>query len=94
MDELPITPTATVESLAGRKGVDENFLGQPVPLPALAGTETILLPYTHFSVLMRSDKRLAAVTGVGIDGETLTDLDRAGIPWKLDPRIPADQQTG
>ncbi|MDQ1058260.1 DNA/RNA endonuclease G (NUC1) [Arthrobacter globiformis] len=93
MDELLITPTATAESLAGRKGFDENFLGHPVPLPALAGTETSLLPYTHFSVLMRPDKRLAAVTGVGIDGSTLMDLDRAGIPWKLDPRLAADQQT-
>jgi hypothetical protein len=44
MDELLITPTATAGSLAGRKGFYENFLGQPVPLPALAGTETILLP--------------------------------------------------
>jgi endonuclease G len=43
---------------------------------------------------MRPDKRLAAVTGVGIDGGTLMDLDRGGIPWKLDPRLPADRQTG
>ena len=56
--------------------------------------ETVLLPYTHFSVLMRPDKRLAAVTGLGIDGENLMDLDRAGIQWRLDPRLPADQQTG
>jgi DNA/RNA endonuclease G (NUC1) len=56
--------------------------------------DTVLLPYTHFSVLMRLDKRLAAVIGVGIDGENLIDLDRAGIRWRLDPRLPADQQTG
>ena len=94
MDELLIGQTATVEDLAGRKGFDENFLGQPVPLPVLAGTETFLLPYTHFSVLMRPDKRLAAVTGVGIDGSRLMDLDRDGINWRLDPRLAENQQTG
>jgi DNA/RNA endonuclease G (NUC1) len=72
-----------------------------VPLPGLsrrdtagARLDTVLLPYTHFSVLMRLDKRLAAVTGLGIDGTKLMDLDRAGINWRLDPRLPEDQQTG
>ena len=94
MDELLIAPTATVEDLAGRMGFDENFLGQAVPLPNLAGADTVLLPYTHFSVLMRLDKRLAAVTGLGIDGAKLMDLDRSGINWRLDPRLREDQQTG
>jgi endonuclease G len=31
---------------------------------------------------------------VGIDGALLQDLSRAGIEWRLDPRLPADQQTG
>lgn len=62
MDELLIAQTASIEDLAGREGFDENFLGQRVHLPGLAGVETVLLPYTHFSVLMRLDKRLA-VTG-------------------------------
>lgn len=38
-----------------------------MPLPRLVGKETVLLPYTHFSVLVRLDKRLAAVTGLGKD---------------------------
>jgi endonuclease G len=29
---------------------------------------------------MRLDKRLAAVTALGIDGEKLMDLGRSGIP--------------
>jgi endonuclease G len=82
MDELLQDLTVTAKDYAGRKGFDENFLGQPLPLPRLAGVETVLLPYTHFSVLMRLDKRLAAVTGVGIDGSMLMDLDRAGISWR------------
>jgi DNA/RNA endonuclease G (NUC1) len=94
MDELLLPATVAIEDLSSRGGFDQNFLGQPVPLPALAGVETVLLPYTHFSVLMRPDKRLAAVTGVGIDGEKLIDLDRAGISWRMDPRLGEDQQTG
>ncbi|MHA7192000.1 DNA/RNA non-specific endonuclease [Arthrobacter sp. MDT2-16] len=88
--------TVTAASLAGREGFDERFIGVPVPVPvlALAGVETVLLPYTHFSVLMRPDKRLAAVTALGIDGAKLMNLDRSEIQWRLDPRLPEDQQTG
>lgn len=94
MDELLINPTGTAADLAGRAGYDENFLTTPVPLPALPGVETVLLPYTHFSVLMRGDKRLAAVTGLGIDGAKLMELDRSGINWRLDPRLGEEFQTG
>ncbi|WP_181033538.1 hypothetical protein [Arthrobacter sp. SX1312] len=37
---------------------------------------------------MRSDKRLAAVMALGIDGAKLMNLDRSGIDWRLDPRLP------
>ncbi|MGW6174358.1 DNA/RNA non-specific endonuclease [Arthrobacter sp. NPDC055138] len=93
-DELLVAQPLSAKDLAGRAGFDENFLGQPVPMPALPGVETVLLPYTHFSVLMRPDKRLAAVTGLGMDGSKLMDLDRAGISWRLDPRLASDLQTG
>ena len=93
-DELLVARPLTAKDLAGRAGFDENFLGRPVPMPALPGVETVLLPYTHFSVLMRPDKRLAAVTGLGMDGSKLMDLNRAGIPWRLDPRLASDLQTG
>ena len=63
-----------------------TLLGLPVPDPRpWRVAATVLLPYTHFSVLMRLDKRLAAVTALGIDGEKLRDFNRAGIPWRLDP---------
>lgn len=55
---------------------------------------TVRLDYTHFSVLMRPDRRLAAAVGCGIDEARLVDLDREGIDWRLDPRLPADDQTG
>ncbi|SEQ59629.1 DNA/RNA non-specific endonuclease [Arthrobacter sp. OV608] len=85
---------ATARDVAGRAGYDAGFLCVPVPIPELPGVETVLLPYTHFSVLMRPDKRLAAVTALAMDGQKLMELDRAGIRWRLDPRLPEDQQTG
>ena len=51
------------------------------------------LPYTHFTVLLDLVRRLAITTGVNIDGDQLVDVDR-GDDWHLDPRIPADNQTG
>lgn len=84
------------DGLADRAGFDPGFLGVEVPLPqpASSAVVAVLLPYTHFSVLLRPDRRLAAVTGVGIDGDQLIDLPRAGITWRPDPRLAAGQQTG
>jgi endonuclease G len=91
----PATP-AVPGDLSGRAGLDEVLLDTRVALPQLSdpGIATVRLDYTHFSVLMRPDRRLAAVSGVGIDGARLYDLDRAGIDWRLDPRLPAGQQVG
>jgi DNA/RNA endonuclease G (NUC1) len=92
-----LTPAlATADSFDDRTGYDPAFLGPSVPIPVLgdSGIETVLLPYTHFSILIRLDKRLAAVTALGIDGAKLQDIDRSGIDWRLDPRLTEDQQTG
>lgn len=96
MDELMTheAHAATARDLARRSGYDAGFLGVPVPIPVLPAVESVLLPYTHFSVLMRPDNRLAAVTALAMDGQKLMDLDRTGIQWRLDPRLPEDQQTG
>ena len=93
-DLTPALPTA--DSFDDRTGYDPAFLAQTVPLPVLPDTaiETVLLPYTHFSILMRLDKRLAAFAALGIDGAKLMDVDRSGIDWRLDPRLTEEQQTG
>lgn len=91
---LPEPQLLAAEDLSDRAGYDENFLGVTLSLPSLTRAETVLLPYTHFSVLMRADKRLAAVAALGIDGATLVDLDRSGIDWRLDPRLDDHLQTG
>ena len=68
---------------------DDAFVG--APLPDVPGSRR--LDYTHFSVLLNPLRRLAAVTGVNIDGATLRDLPREG-DWFLDERVPASEQCG
>ena len=94
-DPQPNTETASRESLADRKGYNDRFLGTALPLPAPAdsGAETVILPYTNFSVVFRPDRRLAAATAVMIDGANLIDVPR-NDDWRFDPRLPEAQQAG
>ncbi|MFB9454168.1 DNA/RNA non-specific endonuclease [Streptomyces antimycoticus] len=82
-------------SLADRKGYNDRFLGTtvPLPVPADSGIETVILPYTNFSVVFRPDRRLAAATAVTIDGANLIDVPR-NDDWRFDPRLPEAQQAG
>ncbi|UUS33415.1 MULTISPECIES: DNA/RNA non-specific endonuclease [Streptomyces] len=89
-------PEGRVGALADRTGYDEAFLGPVVPLPRLAaaGVETVVLPYTHFSVVLRPDRRLAAATAVCVDGARLVeDVPRDDV-WRYDPRVAEDWQAG
>ncbi|MFE7245943.1 DNA/RNA non-specific endonuclease [Streptomyces sp. NPDC057580] len=94
-DPTPDAEILTRESLTNRTGYNEQFLGPAIPLPRPTdpGIETVILPYTHFSVVFRPDRRLAASTAVMIDGQKLIDADRTNN-WRFDPRLPDNQQTG
>ncbi|MFG3041255.1 DNA/RNA non-specific endonuclease [Streptomyces sp. NPDC048330] len=84
------------DALAGRTGYDAYFLGPevPLPVPAREAVATVLLPYEHFTVVFRPDRRLAASTAVCIEGrELLEDVPR-GDDWQFDPRLPEEQQAG
>ena len=75
-------------------GYNADFLQIPLPIPAPpAGTLIRELPYTHFTVLLDSARRLAIATGANIDGEQLVTVDR-GDDWHLDSRIPLYEQAG
>ncbi|GAA4896638.1 DNA/RNA non-specific endonuclease [Streptomyces coeruleoprunus] len=82
--------------LAGRTGFDEGFLGPVVPLPEVTtrGVESVVLPYTHFSVVLRPDRRLAAATATAVDGTHLAEGVAPADDWRPDPRVPADRQAG
>lgn len=94
----------------GRTGYDSEFLGtdHSVPLPTLSGELAALaavnklattepgyvLPYHHFSVVLNRGRRLAFYTAVNVDGNTSVRLKREKDRWFLDPRVPAEEQTG
>ena len=84
----------TSAELEDRAGYDADFLGVEVPLPTLAGTPTVELRYTHFTVLQHPERRLAAATAVNVDGARLIDVERDGDAWRFDPRLPEAQQAG
>jgi endonuclease G, mitochondrial len=79
-----------------------------VPLPELTAELTALaavnqlatsepsyvLPYHHYSAVLNRERRLAFFTAVNIDGTTSMRLKREKDRWFLDPRVPADEQTG
>ena len=85
-------------------GYDPKFLGTDlaVPLPktssgfkgTLAKNNTndkAVFDYTHFSLAMHVERRLAVWTAVNIDG---SELKSAESPrWRRDDRLPANQQT-
>lgn len=71
---------------------DETFLSDD-SLPIPTRTDLVTLTYTHFSVSMDTERRLAAVTAVNIDGTALRDVGRSD-DWRLDPRLPDEQQAG
>jgi endonuclease G len=73
-------------------GYDPGFLGPQVPAPA-GPPSLVLLDYVHFSVWLDPTRRLAALTGVNLDGATLLDLPRAD-DWRIDPRVPESEQVG
>ncbi|MFC9392280.1 DNA/RNA non-specific endonuclease [Streptomyces sp. NPDC057027] len=92
----PASPGARRAALTGRTGYDETFLGPVVPLalPVRSTVETVILPYTHFTVVFRPDRRLAASTAVCIEGgQLLEDVPREDV-WEFDPRLPEEQQAG
>ncbi|MFF8789740.1 DNA/RNA non-specific endonuclease [Streptomyces sp. NPDC015125] len=88
--------TVSGQSMTGRAGYDEHFLGVsvPLPMPSSPAVETVVLPYTHFTVVLRPDRRMAAATAVCIDGERLREQVPRESGWQFDPRLARDRQTG
>ena len=94
----------TPQDYSNRKGFDEGFLGKAarVTLPAVtkspgdvltftdAGKKASVLKYEHFSVVMNRPRRLCYFSAVNIDGAKTRKQVRGA--WRLDPRIPVEQQ--
>jgi endonuclease G, mitochondrial len=92
MTDLAGAPTA--QDLEKRTGYDPSFLGPLVPLPTVStDSPTVLLPYLHYSVLFRPDRKLAALTALALHGQLLHIVPRKDR-WLLDPRLAAELQAG
>ena len=85
----------------GRTGYRPSFLGPKVPLPVVRNKRDILtftwkgrresvLHYQHFSVVMSRSRRMCIYSACNIDGSRPHRFKRPS--WRLDPRIPAQQQ--
>ncbi|MGQ0839089.1 DNA/RNA non-specific endonuclease [Actinokineospora sp.] len=84
-------------------GYDADFLSVPVRTPDLDPAirdDAVLLDgsprvdYTHFSLALRASRKFACWVAWNIDGGGLKKLDRTGIPFVKDPRLPASSQVG
>lgn len=84
-------------------GYNPNFLAHRVPAPDLTqesladsfqrdGSPSI--DYTHFSLVMSKSRRFCRWVAWNIDGGSLKSLSRRGIPFALDPNLPAAVQVG
>ncbi|GAA3013794.1 DNA/RNA non-specific endonuclease [Actinokineospora diospyrosa] len=86
-----------------RSGYDPDFLGPPLPVPALGpgpDADAVRLDgstrvdYTHFSLALSASRGFAFWVAWNVDGGGLRKLARTGIPFLKDPRLPADVQVG
>ncbi|MFI6575737.1 DNA/RNA non-specific endonuclease [Nocardiopsis sp. NPDC050513] len=103
-EELGITLRPPVpEAVEALEGYNPNFLRTRVPAPRLdprAEHDLFRLgdaddiPYTHFSLALSTSRRFAHWVAWNIDGGALKRLDRSGIPFSRDPRIPDEAQVG
>jgi endonuclease G len=79
-------PLPTVSSkLAGRAFVVNE---------SAEGTRQFMLDYTHFSLAMHEDRRMAIFTASNIDGELSLNIKRRKDSWGFDPRLPREVQIG
>ena len=76
-------------------GYDPDFLAAPVA-PPRAPDGGDLLDYTHFSLDLDPERRLASWVAWNIDGDRLhpgESIPRSGTRFRADPRVPDDHQT-
>lgn len=89
----------------GRKGYDENFLGEKLEMPKLGDSikdkaarrvddpSKTELEYTNFSIVQNAERRMPFFTAVNIDGAQIKEVERDG-KWLFDARIDRDAQMG
>lgn len=84
---------ASTAGTSVRNGYDADFLATDAEVPVPSDARLAVLDYVHFSVHQDTDRRLAAITAVNIDGIQLRNVDR-GDNWRFDERLPEEHQAG
>ncbi|RKT54307.1 DNA/RNA non-specific endonuclease [Saccharothrix australiensis] len=102
-EKLGVTITPPKPEALAKKGFSADFLGVRVGVPVLGAAAeadavrvdgSVVVDYTHFSLAQSKSRRFAFWVAWNIDGRTLKSINRSGIPFVLDPRIPAEFQVG
>ena len=62
--------------------------------PAADGAAAFELRYHHYSSFMHAARKLPMFTAVNLDGTSILRPKRTKDKWFLDPRLPAEAQTG
>jgi endonuclease G len=104
-DKLEIAPVPPAQPVADAQnaGYAIDFLSQPVKMPllSLANEENAfklngspVINYTHFSLAVNQERRLAFWVAWNIDGGKLRKISRNGLRFVFDPRIPVHLQAG
>ena len=58
------------------------------------GIDRYMLPYTHFSIAINQERRMALFTASNIDGDQSRKIKRKNDKWAFDPRIDKKFQIG
>lgn len=100
----PPLPQPSADPTSLGFGYNPNFLsGKTVNFPKLSTANeknthkkngSPIVNYMHFSLALSKTRRFAYWVGWNIDGGSIKKLSRDGIPFILDPNIPASFQAG
>lgn len=99
----PSVPKGKAAAEAVGAGFDPGFLGVNLPIPSLSSGKandvvkfngSQLVPYTHFSVCLSKSRHLCHFVLWNIDGSQLKALNRTGLSFVKDGRVPAKYQIG
>ncbi len=100
----PMPPSESVQTGLHGAGYDTNFFSKkcssPVPVNAAVSGNLLkynnkkVFDYTHFSLVLDKKRKFAPWVAWNIDGANIKKVSRNGIPFKKDPKLPADAQIG
>ena len=101
---VPAQPERITVKEGPALGYAAAFLGESLPLPVAATIDVredlfeaggrAVVDYMHFSLALSRERRLARWVAWNIDGGSLRKLNRKGLKFKKDSRLPAKAQTG